>query len=438
MSLKRKKRSLSVDMDSEYLTYRTEGIPLVHDTEPSKFWRGQITDSEGHPRYNQPYSGFDTGGEFFTEAHYVDPERSFGSYSGHNVSPDGLHSIYHGSLTAGPALNVTSGINMPDSTLPGHQSGWLTPSVKWPNSLASSDSALDALGSTAIARVKPTTSPAALSTALGELIHDGLPDLIGARLWEGRAKDAVRNSGSEYLNAVFGWQPLISDIKKTASAIKHMDELMTQYERDAGKLVRRRYEFPIETSTGPIEDLGTSFSGGYVFQNGRSFQSVFRTSMAHLFRRKSTYRKVWFSGGFTYHLPADYNSRNELRRHAARASHFLGLEVTPEVIWNLAPWTWALDWFGNTGDVLSNISDAASDGLVLPYSYIMEHTIHTWEYWVPAIGFKSGTGVPPTTVCVTETKRRRRATPFGFGLSWDSFSPRQLAILGALGISRFA
>jgi hypothetical protein len=36
---------------------------------------------------------------------------------------------------------------------------------------------------------------------------------------------------------------------------------------------------------------------------------------------------------------------------------------------------------------------------------------------------------------VSETKVRRKATPFGFGLTWNGFNAVQLAIAAALGIS---
>lgn len=143
----------------------------------------------------------------------------------------------------------------------------------------------------------------------------------------------------------------------------------------------------------------------------------------------------WFSGSFTYHLPSDYKSRNEMRRIAAQATEILGLEITPEVIWNLTPWSWAVDWFANTGDVLSVISDMASDGLVVNYGYLMEKSIvkDTYEKTVRLVGQPTRTY---TTVLETERKRRRRATPFGFGLDWDSFSPRQIAITAALGLTK--
>jgi hypothetical protein len=127
-----------------------------------------------------------------------------------------------------------------------------------------------------------------------------------------------------------------------------------------------------------------------------------------------------------------------MSRKALLAKEILGVDLTPEVVWNLTPWSWAVDWFSNVGDVLSNISDTIDDSLLMRYGYIMEHTIvrdtYTRKYdrpfWDKSVLLDSGVSL------VTETKLRRRANPFGFGMSWEGLSPKQLSILASLGITR--
>lgn len=153
-------------------------------------------------------------------------------------------------------------------------------------------------------------------------------------------------------------------------------------------------------------------------------------------RTHSTSVRRWFSGAFSYYLPSGYNSRNEMHRRALLIKKILGLEITPEVLWNLAPWSWAADWFFNAGNVLSNLSDWQSDGLVLKYGYIMEHSHARNEYvFTGPTGFNGG-AQPSFLSLVAETKQRKKATPFGFGLTWNGFTPRQLAIAAALGITK--
>jgi len=125
------------------------------------------------------------------------------------------------------------------------------------------------------------------------------------------------------------------------------------------------------------------------------------------------------------------------------AKQVFGAKLTPETLWNLTPWSWAVDWFSNTGDVLSNVSSWKSDGLVMQYGYIMETSItrHTYRY----IPTKNWNGVSPYTgdykaipplIVEKISKIRRRANPFGFGVTWDGLSPIQATIAAALGLSR--
>jgi hypothetical protein len=148
-------------------------------------------------------------------------------------------------------------------------------------------------------------------------------------------------------------------------------------------------------------------------------------------------RRTWFSGCFTYYLPTGYESRNGISKLAAQADRLFGLKPGPETLWNLAPWSWAVDWFSNTGDVISNLEDFKLHGLVMRYGYIMEHTIVRDTYnFVLDTNFGVLRPKVSPVVLVTETKKRRAANPFGFGLTWDGISTFQASIAAALGISR--
>jgi hypothetical protein len=133
---------------------------------------------------------------------------------------------------------------------------------------------------------------------------------------------------------------------------------------------------------------------------------------------------------------------NELSRIVAEARLLYGLELTPETLWNLAPWSWLVDWFANVGPILSNVSAFQSDNLVLKYGYVMENVTRTYARtnWMGVVN-------PSTTVYVNhparvydkffvETKTRVKATPYGFGLNTTAFTDRQWTILGALGLTR--
>lgn len=303
---------------------------------------------------------------------------------------------------------------------------------KFPSYSASN---LAAKGTTAVSRVKPTNNVADLGVAVGEIFKEGLPHLMGSVFWKDKTSLA-KQAGDEYLNYEFGWVPLVSDIRGASYAVTNAHKELSLYERNSGKVVRRRYEFPIE-KTEAVELLsgdGVWFSPN--FENGITRDST--QPVPRIQKTTKFYRRTWFSGAFTYHLPVGYRSRDWLTRVSAQAGPLLGLELTPNVLWNLAPWSWAIDWFSNVGDVVTNLSDWATDGLVMRYGYIMEHTRHEVTYTMidptrfPPYGKHHAS---PLTFLV-ETKRREKATPFGFGATWNTFTPRQLAIAAALGITR--
>jgi hypothetical protein len=149
--------------------------------------------------------------------------------------------------------------------------------------------------------------------------------------------------------------------------------------------------------------------------------------------------KTWFSGAYSYVMPPPpQNFLERLDRWDAEANKLYGTRLTPDTVWNLAPWSWAADWFSNAGDFLANASAFSNDSLVLKYGYVMRQTESRQEAnWQGYINTPSGVQlVSANEVKGCRTKLRIRATPFGFGIDLDSLSPKQIAITAALGISR--
>jgi hypothetical protein len=110
--------------------------------------------------------------------------------------------------------------------------------------------------------------------------------------------------------------------------------------------------------------------------------------------------------------------------------HLLGVKVTPETVWNIAPWSWAADWFANTGDIMTNISNLGKDGLVMQYGYSMMERVLRSE------SKARFDGILTKRTQETVHKRRMPATPYGFGVNLSTLSPKQVAIIAALGLSR--
>lgn len=283
------------------------------------------------------------------------------------------------------------------------------------------DAQMGALGTTAISRVLPTNPSASLSVALGETIKDGLPQYIGSSVFKEQVRTAHK-AGHEFLNFEFGWLPLVSDLKKLAHAVKHRDRIMESYIRYSDKQIRRDYNFA------PEGESKTVTTAGYLDAYSTLPMSCHVTDDYQISK--------WFNGSFRYHIPVGVSFADKAAYHSAQASKILGLELTPEVVWNLAPWSWAVDWFTNTGDVIHNISRLGKDGLAMRYGYMMYN-----HYSARTI---SGRGVPdkPTAGCSSyykienEIKQRLPATPYGFGLTYNGLSNTQKGVIAALGLTR--
>lgn len=388
----------------------------------------QYTVSEGHPWHVKPRPQGDLGGEFTTVKVQLEKGSTTEVYSNLGAGP------WYGNTIAGtvfpfsdarqrlfdlqvvPDDSFNSGVSFRNADL-------------WYPDLSTKDSKLFALGTEAIDRVKPTNSIASVAQALGELKRDGLPSLYGTSMWRERTNIA-RGAGSEYLNHVFGWAPLVSDIKKFAQAATQSSKILKQLERDSGRQVRRRYDFPSEVRTEVIEDGVQDYPYPDIFNRRNGAEQGRRVTTRRI------ERKMWFSGAFTYYIPGGDSVYSRIARGYQEFDKLYGGVLDPEIIWNLTPWSWATDWAFNTGSVISNLTDASVYGLVMPYGYMMEQTSVTYNYRMLGLDYwGAGAAIPTATVTHT-VKKRRKASPFGFGVTWDGLNSSQLAIVAALGLTR--
>lgn len=283
-----------------------------------------------------------------------------------------------------------------------------------------STSELDSFGSTAIARSAPTNPAFDLSTSLGELVSDGLPSVVGAQSLRERAKVA-RSAGGEYLNVQFGWLPLLSDLRSFAKTVKNSHQIMDQYRRDSDIKIRRAYD-------GPTYEL-TKF-GEY-----GNMYTVPVNTYGPGFVEETIRRRQWFRGAFKYHIPVADDTIGKFQQWVSMSDHLLGWKVTPETVWNIAPWSWAADWFTNTGDIMANISNLGRDGLVMQYGYSMAERSRRIRMAADFYA-RYGQHVHVTRDIIHEYKQRRPATPYGFGVNLSTLSPKQVAVIAALGLSR--
>jgi len=275
-------------------------------------------------------------------------------------------------------------------------------------------------GATAISRSIPTIPTVASLVTLSETMRDGIPSAPGVQAWkEGTLR--ARSAGSEYLNVEFGWLPLVNDMRKFAKVVKSHSEILSDLRNGSGRLTRVGYGFPSWSDSGSFDGVMLLYLPG---NNGVSLATTFVWTY---YQQKRT----WFKGAFKYHLPESTTQAGKMALYASYADKLLGLKPDPSTFWNAAPWTWALDWFGNTGDVLTNISELGQNGLALVYGYLMNfgQTKETWN-----LAAKQGFG-PARRTHLREYKMRIPANPYGFGVSNAGLNLQQKATIVALGLT---
>lgn len=372
------------------------------------FQSWQETSSEGHQFRKISKTNEDIGGPFYTKKweHVESTPRVLKTTHGNNS----ISKHY-----SGPVLAAKSGLAY--SKLTDYK-------ANFPFNLPDTPvSTLDAFGTRGIARTIPTNPIVDTAQFLGEL-RMKLPSLPAQGLRNLKRGDIPKKLGDEYLNATFGIMPIIADLKKYAVAVKESEKILNQLARDSGKNVRRRFAFPTQRSTTVTVNPSTyAIIGAYDSAGPSALTTTIEDQVDY-----------WFEGAFTYYLPP----QGSFTRYAAEANKLFGLRPSVDLVYELTPWSWAADWFGSTGDVIHNLSAFQNDGLVLRYGYIMEHRVRTITYDIAA-RYTTTTGVitvPAKQVFRLTTKRRQQATPYGFGLTFDGFSPSQLATMAALGLSK--
>jgi hypothetical protein len=196
-------------------------------------------------------------------------------------------------------------------------------------------------GTKAIGLTAPTNSVADLGVALAELYREGLPKLVGSNLLHSHLLSIPAKLGEEYLNWQFGYKPLAHDMSDAMGIVSQASQIANQYLRDNGRIVRRKYSFGKTLTRNVVRSGGTNFlplgaTYSYCWADTGSTGQITITEQASY--------EVWFSGAYQYFIPLDSRRLKTLETYASLAQHATGLELTPEVMWNLAPWSWLSDW----------------------------------------------------------------------------------------------
>lgn len=243
---------------------------------------------------------------------------------------------------------------------------------------------------------------------------------------------------SQFLNYQFGWVPFLKDMLDVYNLQHTLKKQMHQNRRDNNKVVRRRGT--IYTKNNLVSHYGPTY-GPEVYPGlpGGMYRDVWypangRYQIGSSYYTLREWDKVSFSGAFKYNIPQLIRD-DDAYHSTMSALRALGVRVNPSLIWKAMPWSWLVDWFSNLGDIVDNFQSVVMDDMCATYAYIMRHLTRRITH-TAFVHLYDGQDVQCSWNLELDSKRREKANPFGFGLSWGDLSTRQLAILAALGMTR--
>jgi len=286
---------------------------------------------------------------------------------------------------------------------------------------------LNAAGTHGIAETLPSVPPVSIAQTLGEA-REGIPRIIGNELWR---HPKFSSLGGEYLNYVFGITPLIADISAYVHSSKTVEEFNDRLRRNNGRTIRRGLSFGKSSTTTrttlPVGSVSPAPNGARNWTTGAKEVST------------TVENSMWFSASYRVDCPPIRDNDFQKMKEG-----FDAYGVTPNAIttWQLTPWSWLLDWVVNFDDLFTNISFLGRKGVNLHYGYVMAQTEvkKTWSFagtYKPS-GPASSAPLNFEWIQSTVTKQRAKATPLGFGATYNGLTTSQKGILAALGISRLA
>lgn len=270
-------------------------------------------------------------------------------------------------------------------------------------------------GPTAFRMFKPAKPTISIATFIGE--SRDLPRLLKARV------EGLKTISDWWLAVQYGWKPLLNDIMSMLNFVDKMNAQVEFFLKNAGKPIRRRGTVTTSSSVDLIYDsFGAATDAGLTTRlNGRFYPTNYNQCRTTITRDLK--QSIVFNGEFVYWFSGHPPDRTTLIAKLA------GLEVTPQVVWNLLPWSWLIDWFTNFGDLVDNLKTEVADSQTARYAYITSKTERKYKFAMTD-GYNScGIERHFLSTC------RKFVHPFGLSYSSD-LTVRQASILAALGISR--
>jgi len=228
-----------------------------------------------------------------------------------------------------------------------------------------------------------------------------------------------------WLETQFGYFPFVNDIRKLYQVTSHLSDELDKARRNNARWVEYGGSVAHKQESDTVEE-NTSITAHSPFMESRFY--VGGASGSYVIRKKVSQR-AWFRGRFRYYIP-DFES---VKYSPTFLAKLYGIYPCPSLLYQAVPWTWLTDWAAGVGTFLSNMETGWADNLASNGAYIMGAS--DYRYTVESKCTLNCGTLHDTWEFPISWKTRTGASPFGFGLTPDSFTPRQWSLLAALGIS---
>lgn len=247
------------------------------------------------------------------------------------------------------------------------------------------------------------------------------------------SRDSATAAADDYLAYIFGVRPTIGSLDRLGESLSKSRRLAETVSRDGSKRIRRRRALPQK------KRIESSVENNVWFlhkSTGNNF-GILGTRQSF----KESTQDTWYSA--SYRMPVsdvdDWLEKCSDLFHTY--DRLTGLGVDVEVIWDLIPFSFMVDWFANTGDFLKNRQVVSDYNIVCEYGYVMCHTRTTETVMGSGSFLQYPGGVNPSSKVslswesLTEVKQRQRCDSFGFQTDFAKLNSFQWGALTALGLS---
>lgn len=241
-----------------------------------------------------------------------------------------------------------------------------------------------------------------------------------------------------FLNHQFGWVPFLNDLEGFYKTYSDMEVLIAKLTAQNNQFVRKRATIA-KSETIALVGSNPFVSGNICFPNTYMDSTAWCNGGPFHYLVDRTTTTITASGKFRYYRPefdltrTDYSSA---MRSIQRQLTLYGLRISPSNIYKATPWTWAADWISNAGKLIDRANDYLLDSVASQYLFVSSH-VKKERLLIQIIPFKNAYTILSFSRHFDVKQRQEDASPYGFNLSVSNLTARQLAIAGALGITRW-